>query len=1009
MKNKKLIILIISVFLVLVSCKSNAPQDSVNVFSNGKTSYTIITADGASDETAELAEALSALSGAGVLTDTSDEKTNEILIGDTARAVSGEYVQRLKELATVSAFHFIVAEKGGKLIILADADIGYIYALEHIKKAYIDGDTFTVPVGAYDMQRVFWDEYYASDRYNDRLLAEADKNHYDDGNKLLDNEIDRYGQTEGNTIMTIEQAIERYKNMAAGFNTADFGEYDAVTFTSVNKYNTPGVLPGDTHPRVLFTKDSLGTVESNLAAEENSHAYKRYMALSDIPCDGKFKALSGNMVHNYDADMVSRIEAKAFRYVMERDPAKYPNADDDPASLYGYEAIYAAKNAMLTINVPHTVGDWCRTYGFLMYVTACVYDWCYDLLTDTDKTQIINGTVNLLGKHLEMVCYAGVDNKVPTEQGAAYGHGAEDQLLVDYLSFAIACYNEAPEIYNFVAGRIFDEYVDMQNYLFAGGSHWEGSMYGGVRSAATVMADLLFNRMTGGDVTPFNIEEAAITSTHIVRPDGQRYRIGDMDENYSEFSPSTWSIVCFYASSLYGNSYLKDFAYESLSGFDYFKIGVAGLTPVQFLAANDTSISHVYEGTAPLTRTAGYPGTSLFAKSANDDRNAFGIYMTMPESFQASHAHMECGSFQIYYKGSILASDSGAYAGWGSEHHMSYSMSTVASNSLLIYNPALAGTHNSYRPALTYTGGQSVAKDGELPNTLSQLLNHERLGQCTSLGVANAEEDGVYLYSYMGGDMTKAYDYVTVGEGGEVTRYMFAVATGDAKCPYAFLTFDRITAADASYHKSALIHVQEAPKVKDGFAFITNSKNGGSGKLVVQSVGYDTEYTVIGGEGREFWIPGVDENGNYSLEAGKNLPSGKLLVEGSLAEYGWGRIEISPAEAEKTNRMLTVMYVTDAANNSTPVKAESIVSDNLAGACIFGKAVMFPEDEKLLTRESSFTLTEGGECYIAGVAAGEWNIMQDGSLVKTVAVKDGTNLLTFTAEASCTYTLMPVR
>ncbi len=1032
MKNKSLIFLIISVLLILVSCRSGTDKNStkqVTVFSNRETEYVIITPEDASEEVLELANGLFDLSGArpSILTDAAEESAFEIIIGNTSRAATSELVNGLREAATVSAFNFIVAESDGKIIILSDYDVGYIYALEYIEEKYISDGTFSIPSGAYDLRQVVWDDYYASDRYLNILLAEADKNRYETGNQLFDNEMNRYDDTQGSTVMTIEQAIKQYESKVANFITSDFGEYTAETFTSANKYAEPSVLPGESHPRILFTEKTIDTVRNNLTAEENSAAYIKYIALSDSPCDGKFPTLTSTMVHNYDASVVSKIEAKAFRFAMERDTEKYPDAKDDPASLYGYEAIYAAKNAMLTINVPHSFSDWCRTYGFLMYAVSCTYDWCYELLTETDKTQLVNGCVNLLGMHLEIVCYAGSGNKVPTEQGAAYGHGAEDQLLVDYLSFAIACYNEAPEIYNFVAGRILDEYVEMQNFLYASGNHWEGSMYGGVRSAATVVANVLFSGMTNGDYVPFELEEVAETFTYYIRPDGQAYRMGDIDENYSStgaLRTGTTAIVCYYASNLYENSYLKSYVYSLFNEFSYFKIGVAGLTPVQLLATNNTTVSHVYTGTAPLTKTTSYPLSAIFAKSANNDSNAFSLYMTMPESYLPSHAHMDCGSFQIYYNGSILASDSGAYASWGGVHHMGYNMQTVSSNSIMVFNPNLAGTYNSYRINLIYTGGQSVARNAVLPNTLSELMKHEGLGQCTSLGSASVEEDGVYLYSYMGGDMTKAYDSETIDE---VTRYMFAVATGDKNCPYVFMTFDRITSDDASYRKSALIHMQNEPTVVGSYYLLSDATSGelkeisgasssgkyilitnGEGKLVVQNVGYDTEYTVIGGEDYEYWIAGVDDKGNYSLEDGYNIPSGKTLVKNSIAEYGWGRVEISPAKADLTNYMLTVMYVTDAANYSDPVAADNICSESLAGAEIFGKAVLFPKNEKLLTEESSFTLDSAADCYVAGVSAGSWQILKDGAVIETVTVNDGTNLITFTASGAGTYTLKPV-
>ncbi len=995
MKNKALILLILSILLVLTSCNigggsggsggSGGEEGEITFFENGTTSYNIVTAAGAPEEAKALAKELSALSGASpeVLTDASPEAALEILVGDTNRSETAALVPKLQGAATVSAFYYMVAVEDGKLVILADNEVGYIYALDYIKNTYIKDGKMTLKESTCDMKPVVWDDYYASDLYFDRLTAEADKGRYDEEKDQLNGEMGRYDDNGQNTIMTVEQAITQYKNQVAAFDTALFGEYTSVTFTSANTYREPTLYPEKgAHPRILFTANTINEVRANLEAPENAKAYKRYIALSDAPCDGKFKTVTGNMTHNYDSSITAKIEAKAFRYAMTGD------------KIYGYEAILAAKNAMLTIDVPHTVGDWCRTYGHLMYVVACVYDWCYDLLTEEDKTQFVNGGVNLLGMHLECVCYVSSTNKVPIAQGTIYGHGAEDQLLVDYLSFAIAVFDEAPEIYELVGGRILNDYTEAQNYLYESGMHWEGSMYGAFRAAATIVSNLLFNKMTDGAVNPFSdkLEDMAIALTYQIRPDGQVFRIGDLNENKTQYAFESHAAVWLYASAIYGNSYVKSYAYNYLRGFDYFINSVAGLSVVQFLAVNDPEVSYDYQGEVPLTLTISSPGSGLFAKSANDDKNAFAIYMTMPENYASSHAHMECGSFQIFYKGA-LASDSGAYSGWGGEHHMGYNMQTISSNSLLIYNPEFTDYRNPDRINMIYSGGQSIDNGANLPETLEQLKNHPANGQCVSLGVANVEEGGKYLYSYMGGDMTGAYDEETVDE---VTRYMFAVATGDEDCPLVFMTYDRITSDDASFKKTALLHVQQAPTItEDGFAIVTNTKNGNSGKMIVQSVGEATEYTVIGGEGKEFWVND------------RNIDPNITLVDGSIAEYGWGRIEISPETAEKTNTMLSVMYVTDAKNNSAPVRAKDISSENLAGSMIFGKAVLFSRNEKLLTKESSFTLDEKADCYVAGVSAGQWTVKCGDTVIDTVTVAEGTNLITFTATQAGTYTITP--
>ncbi len=1006
MKKKSLILILLSVFLlVLVSCGSD---ENITVFSNGETDYSIIIGSEASEEEKELAEALVSLSAnyKEVETDEAPEVSKEIIIGGADRAVTAEFINELKSYAGTSVFHYMIAESDGKLVILADRDEGYIYALTYIKENYISGNNLTVPKDICEVKSVLWADYYASDLYYDRLTQAADKDRYEEGKDHFNNEMNRYEDINGNPIMTVKEAIEYYRQLAQNFNTSDFGEYSPVEFISKNSYGEPTFYPETSHPRIMFTENSIDTLRENLTAAQNSYAYRRYIALSDAPCDGKFQVLTSTMSENYDGGIVGQIEAKAFRYAMTGE------------EIYGYQAIYAAKNAMLTLDVPFTLSDACRRYGALMYVTACVYDWCYDLLSETDKLQLVNGCVNILGKAQEIVRYnSDPDNKAPIEQGVYHGHGSEDQLLVDYLAFAIACYDENPEIYDLCAGRILNDYTEAQNYIFASGSHGEGTNYGVHRGMATIVSNILFNRMTDGKEMPFSdaLEDIAITATYYVRPDDQPFRIGDMNENNTGYKWEGLGAFCFYVGSLYENSYLKSVGYKYLDNFTYFSNYTASLSVVQFLAVNDPELSHIYEEELPLTHTTGigtmpdgspvWPDRNIFAKSANGDENAFALYMTMPDYYMAGHAHMECGSFQIFYKG-ILASDSGHYSTWGGDHHFGYATQTVASNSLIVFNPNLVGTYNDYRNTLVYTGGQSIKDCGRLPTKLEDHVSYPTSRNwCETLGTVNAELNGKYLYSYMGGDMTNAYDEETVDE---VTRYMFAVATDDKACPLVFITFDRITSDDASFHKAALIHTQEEPTVTDdGFAIITNTKNGNSGKMIVQSVGYATNYDVIGGEGKEFWIAGVDKEGCYSLADGYNKPTNVKLVENSIAEYGWGRIEISPAEAEKTNHMLTVMYVTDSSNDSSPERAEQIASDKLSGAMIFDKAVLFPTNDKLLGDEASFTVTKSGECFVAGVAAGTWTVMKGNTAVATAEVADGANLLTFTAENAGTYTLVP--
>ena len=74
-----------------------------------------------------------------------------------------------------------------------------------------------------------------------------------------------------------------------------------------------------------------------------------------------------------------------------------------------------------------------------------VYDWCYPLLDEAAKKNIVIGCQTIAGQ-MEI-------GWPPNKQGAVVGHGGEAQLQRDLLSLGVATYDEYPDIYNYVAGR----------------------------------------------------------------------------------------------------------------------------------------------------------------------------------------------------------------------------------------------------------------------------------------------------------------------------------------------------------------------------------------------------------------------------------------------------------------------------------------------------------------------------------------------------------------------------
>jgi len=376
-----------------------ADVPSVTVFADNKMEYAVVIAARSSDTVFNFADVFADLSGTKPVqrNDRLAETPLEVLVGTTGRALSVSLLEELTALASEDAFHYIIAEKDGKIAVLSDNDIGYQYLRDRLSDVYTKNGTMKIPVDCHDLQTVTWEEYYKSDYYAAVLKKEEER-------------AQREKEKEVEALKRKQEELERYRKLAVSFPSDDFGKRQEFP---KDRYSDPLVYPEKSHPRVLFTANSIEKIRANLTAEENKAAYNRYISLSEQFITGIFPKLADRTTHNMDYNIMASIEAKAFRYAMTGE------------ELYGYQAIYAIKNALLTLDIPDgTLGDDCRAFGYVMYIAGCVYDWCYDLLTEDCKKQIINGCVTLMGTEMEM----GVP---PVKQGAAYGHGTEAQLLRD--------------------------------------------------------------------------------------------------------------------------------------------------------------------------------------------------------------------------------------------------------------------------------------------------------------------------------------------------------------------------------------------------------------------------------------------------------------------------------------------------------------------------------------------------------------------------------------------------
>ncbi len=777
------------------------------------------------------------------------------------------------------------------------------------------------------------------------------------------------------------QTIHELKCAITAF-TRDFGELPEFPLP----YGKPTILPREKHPRVWINASKLERTRANMRHPENKYNLDKITAKADKDFDGKLPP-RGEGRQNFTLESISDIECMAYMYLMTGDQA------------YGYKTILAALNWLDTIDFDKPKDSEEHYYmsnssGYSIHVMAEVYDWCYDLLTDKEKTQLAVGTANRLGPNLEV-------HYPPNGLGGITGHGTSAQILRDWLSFSIAAYDEFPQFYNNVLGRIQGEYIEAPNFYYPSGANFQGSAYGINKTYLHMVSELLVENMSGEKLYAPDVSFEATVETFMQyhRPDDESLRIGDdYNQRGPRYSHYDSIRLAFFGGIYYNNAALK--AWSRAMSEDFTKLVWSGrceITPLVFVLLNNPELGHseADKYSLPLINYNGSPMGVTIARSAWGDPDAWMTYSKVGEIYGANHDHKDAGSFQIFYKG-ILAMTSSCYQyrgrdPYGSPMDLGYNKQSISKNCLLIYNPNLPDDGKWLN-----SGGQRWrGKINWENNTLSEWMAKTSSHQAKILAHGSRMQNGTVEYAYIAGDLTNAYDEETVQS---VTRHTISIATEDAAHPLMFAVYDRITSRDAAFKKKFLLHMPEEPSIDGNVVTITNTERGNNGKLVSTTLlPCDAEYTVIGGDGKRFWVNGV----NLLTENIEGEPVGR-------DEVGWGRVEISPAAENCTDAFLHVMYVGDADRTEAVIPASHIISDTHDGSLSMGIAVLFPKSTDRVSGKVQFTTAGEGiiRYYVLGLADGAWSFCADGNTLGTKTVSSEEGVLSFTAPAgSVTITL----
>ena len=758
-------------------------------------------------------------------------------------------------------------------------------------------------------------------------------------------------------------SVTEIKEKARSFAMTSFGGGSVRADLGGSYAATPVSPTRGQHPRVLFNASNIEGIENELHDSRSRAANALYRAAVKTPTEGKLASTS----ENFSYDVLNKVQTLALDYALTGN------------EISGYSAINGIKNVLTTMNYDG-MSDVCRYYGYTMYIAACVYDWCYDLLSGSDKTQIILGVQNK--------CCGGMEvGFPPTGQSAICGHGCEYQLLRDYLAFAIAIYDEYPGWWNMIGGRYYADFVPIREVFYEAGMYPQGvSLYLQLRYAADLWSAWLIYGMSG--TIPYNADNMKQVARTVYSHElpGRRTGFNTGDDHVPDGSFINYGRIALFSSYLFDDATMRallektGYSYSDFS--DSFGTEVASVGEYLICSSHGVkAATDVHEGMPTVLYNGGWLGQTI-ARNDWSDRQA-AVLMKVGVKTTGNHDHLDCGQFQIYYR-SILAGDTGAYVKYGEDHHYFYHQATIAHNSLLIYNPSFASssTYNGY-----YSGGQTFRKLGEISkDNYDAWMNGTKYVTGTVTGHEEGFADGEKTqstYAYIAGNLTAAYDGSTVSE---VTRRMLAVFnTGHPDVPMYFFVFDNIAAKNASFKKTFLLHTVTEPTIEGK----TVTEVNGNGKLVLQNViGNNVTITKIGGEGKNYWINKKGQDNYVQLDNSY-----------SRDDNYWGRVEISPATGNTTDRLLNVMFVCDA-DKSPNLKATAIDADVVKGAVIGRVAAVFVTSATRRGTTITFETTGSGEFtyYVSGVKAGEWTVAAGGKMQTVAASEDG-GLLVFTASA----------
>lgn len=764
-------------------------------------------------------------------------------------------------------------------------------------------------------------------------------------------------QTAGKFELTgKEQQIKIWLPKGIGLGYIEWRDYLPPVIPKEAVNYQPTVLPPKSRPRLWVNEQSLPIIKSRLNTGENQAAWEIVKKQALAPFHFAFNP---DKEISYNEAIEKAAETKAFYYLMTKD------------KKIGKEAVQLMSNYLSVLEFGNVkYGDITREIGRAIYKGSLVYDWCYDLLSQQEKRGLYK---NLMRLAMEMEI-----GWPPFENSAINGHGNEAQVSRDLLAMSIAVYDEDPLPYQYTSYVILEQLVPMRKFEYQSPRHNQGVDYGAYRFGWEMHAAWLYYRMTGTPVFDDNIKNLPLYWLYMRLPNGGMLHDGDVFNVNTNGKPFYWKqpqtmLLCY----AYANNPLVKGEFEREGGLPD--------NPVLYLLVNDPGLkAERSPASLPLTKDFGPVLGSMIARTGwNNVANSNDVIAEIKGGGYhfGNHQHADAGDLQIYYHG-MQVGCIGLYLSYGPPYDFNFNKRSISHSMMLARDPN--------EPLLFRTeardGGSRFSQ--RFPTTPAETMSDPWFDYGTVSSADFGPSKQTPSYSYFKADLTAAY----TAKMSSYTRGFCFLNLERTDVPAVIILTDDMTTSKPEFKKYWQINTLKDPVQTPTGVILHNELNGVSGKTYVDML-------VLAAKDRQTEILSGDKaNSTFEFQ---------YKVNSNKPEASAHRIMISPKEANKRDRFLTIFQMT--ADSAKPLPVSFYETSESYVITLADRVVSMSAGTGLV--HSEFTLKvpvdKEYEVVLTGLEPGFWQV-KGGDVDFNTKVVAGKNTIFFKVKGGA-YVITPGR